>query len=271
MFKGAERTKFKGFELVTLLSTQPYRSSLKVLEEQLLRLATTARGWGDSEVDHMRSVFKIEPFFEATAMVLVFRDGELVGTAGIDNSILSDRPCHHIIHLCSVNFRPELQRNGLVALLLIKLADHVLQHIPDNHFVSFTSISQSPLVYSIMSKLARTYPGRDHPPKSVIETAERVARKYDGHLTLEPQTLTLRNECDFFYKHVPYVADQKINQLFDEVLKISNGDVFVNVAVSKVALVLRKIERFRARIHNLEKKESTHATSAERTDIFVGL
>ncbi|OIQ31591.1 MAG: hypothetical protein BM562_06990 [Alphaproteobacteria bacterium MedPE-SWcel] len=251
--------RFQDHALVVLDRTDRYRAELAALEPDLLRLATFARGWNETHLGHMRRHFKIEPFYNASAMVLIFRGAELVGTAGVDTT-LSDRPAGvQLLHLCSVNFMPDLRNSGLVALLLVLLADHGLVGQPGSDQVYFTSISQSPLVYSLMSRIAPVHPdGKTSPPGDVVAVARQVVAKYDPHLALDPRNLTLRGECDFFYREMPYVADKAVNALFDSMLDVPAGDVFVNVARSTVADALGRIDRYRRRFAQ-SLKETAHA------------
>lgn len=255
MFEPARRMTFLEHELVILERTDRHRGDLAALEPDLLRLATFARGWDETHLDHMRRHFKIEPFYNASAMVLIFRAGMLIGTAGVDTTVPSGRAGVHVLHLCSVNVMPELRNSGLMALLLVLLADHALVGRPARDTVYFTSISQSPLVYSLMSHLAPVHPdGIDHPPEEVVRIARQVVEKYDPHLPLDARTLTLRGECDFFYRSLPYVADARINALFDTILDVPAGDVFVNVAGTTVAGALGRVDRYRKRFSHLLKE-----------------
>ena len=255
MFEGAEKLRFQDFELVVLRDTKPFRKDLKALEGELLELASYARGWEQKDLPRMRAVFKFEPFYLATSLVLVFQNTRLYGTAGVDVDFEVAPGQGHILHLCSVNLRKPLRNSALMARLFVLLADHILAKIPADHEIYFTSISQSPAVYSLISKIARLYPnGEEVPPDNVKDVARRVVAKYDPHLTLETDTLILRNECDFFYKDVPYVSDPKINGLFDRMLDIAAGDVFVNVAKSTVQRAVSKIDRYRNRGHAMERE-----------------
>ncbi len=252
MFDEAQRHHFQGFDLVILHDARSHRSELESLESALLELATYARGWDAKMLPRMRAVFKLEPFYYATSLVLAFRDDMLLGTAGIDTDFDEDDGRGHIIHLCSVNLRASLRNGGLMALLLVLLADHVLAKIPAHDDVYFTSISQSPLVYSVISKIAPLHPdGRTRPPADIVKVAQTVAAKYDGHLALETDTLVLRNECDFFYRDLPRVANRKINDLFERMLDIPQGDVFVNVGKCSAAEAISRISRYRKRFLNM--------------------
>lgn len=249
MFSGAERLRFLGFELVILKSTRPYRGDLAACREELLRLATFARGWGPEEVPRMREVFKVEPFYMATSLVLVFDRDRLCGTAGVDTDFQGGPIGPNIIHLCSVNLLDPLKHSGLAALLLVLLADHLISPLPREEAVYFTSISQSPLVYRLLARLADIHPnGRESAPPDVQDVARTVVAKYDPHISLEGDNLILRKECAFFYKRLPYVADPRVNHLFDSRLDIQRGDVFVNVGKSDVATAVSVIERYRRRV-----------------------
>ncbi|MTJ82370.1 MAG: hypothetical protein F8N37_15365 [Telmatospirillum sp.] len=252
MLDGAEKLRFHDCDLYLLRNARQFPDDMRRLEPDLLRLATLARGWGPDKLDHMRQVFKIDPFYNATAMALVFNGDNLVGTAGVDTDFDAGRNDRHIVHLCSVNMDRSLRNSGLIAQLFVILADQVLASLPPGDEVFFTSISQSPLVYSIMSKIAPLHPdGRSRPPAPIVDVAGRVVAKYDPHLELEPDTLVLRRECDFFYRDVPYVSDTRINALFDSLLDIAAGDVFVNVGRTDVAGALSKIGRYQKRAAQL--------------------
>ena len=80
------------------------------------------------------------------------------------------------------------------------------------------------------------------------EVARVVAARYDPHIPLDAARLVLRNECDFFYRQVPYVADSQINALFDSELDIAGGDVFVNVGKTDAASARAAVERYRSRV-----------------------
>jgi hypothetical protein len=249
IFKGAERLRFHGVDLVVLKNARDYRDELIACHEQLLRLATFSRGWGEAEIPRMREVFKIEPFYRATSLVLAFDRDQMCGTAGVDADFANGSGEPPILHLCSVNLLPALRNSGVTALLFVLLADHLLTPMPAGGNVYFTSISQSPLVYRLLARLGDVHPnGRDKAPADVQRVARTVVAKYDAHIPLDAENLILRNECEFFYKKVPYVADQQINAMFNTKLNISGGDVFVNVGKSKVADTISFIDRYRKRV-----------------------
>lgn len=249
MFSGAERLRFHGFELVLLKRARAYRGELAACREELLRLATCARGWGLEEVPRMREVFKVEPFYMATSLVLVFDRDRLCGTAGVDMDFRRGPTGPNIVHLCSVNLLDPLKHSGIAALLLVLLADHLLSSLPQDEAVYFTSISQSPLVYRLLGRLCDLHPnGRETAPPDVQDVARAVVAKYDSHIPLDADNLILRKECAFFYKRLPYVADPRVNRLFDSRLDIQRGDVFVNVGKSDVATAVSAIDPYRRRV-----------------------
>lgn len=249
MFNGARRLRFQGLELVVLERTAEHREELARCHEDLLRLATLSRGWGLEALPHMRKAFKIEPFYRATSLVLVFEAGRLCGTAGVDTGFSDAPPGSSMIHLCSVNLLAPLKHGGLAGVFMLLLRDELLAGLPPEQPIYFTSISQSPLVYRLLARLAHVYPnGEELPPGDVRHVARAVAAKYDPGMHLDEEGLILRNECAFFYKEVPYVADRRINTLFDAKLDMALGDVFVNVGKTRVGAAQAAIDRFRGRL-----------------------
>lgn len=249
MFESARRLRFQGYEIVVLASTREYRNELAELHEDLLSLATFARGWGPEALPRMRQVFKIEPFYRATSLVLVFDGPRLSGTAGVDNDFAAQRGDAAIFHLCSVNLLDPLKKTGLPALFILLLADELLCRLTPDQPVYFTSISQSPQVYRLLGRLAKVYPdGGTAPPADVREIARIVAAKYDPHVEFDAERLVLRNECDFFYKELPYVADASLNALFDRELNLRGGDVFLSVAKCRAGEAGAAAERYRRRL-----------------------
>lgn len=249
MFNGAPRLRFHGCDVIVLTNTSDYRDQLDSCREDLLRLATFARGWGPEELPRMREVFKIEPFYRATSLALVFRDGRLCGTAGVDTDFGLGSETPAILHLCSVNLLDQLKNSGFPALFMLLLSDALLERLAPGQAVYFTSISQSPLVYRMLSRLARVFPdGRQRPPADVRNVARIVAAKYDPDVPLDADRLVLLGECDFFYRQLPLVADARINALFDAELDISRGDVFVNVGKTSVAAARAVAEKYRHRV-----------------------
>jgi hypothetical protein len=250
MFDGARRIRFRGLDLVVLKSASNHRAQLARYRDDLIRLATYARGWGPEAVGPMGETFKIEPFFRATSLVLVFDRGRLCGTAGVDSDFSMQQHDGAIFHLCSVNLLEDLRHNGLTAFFILLLVDELLTALPASQTVYLTSISQSPQVYRLLSRLAHVFPdGRQSPPADVRHVARAVAARYDPHITLDEDRLILRNECAFFYRDFPTVADADVNALFAAELDVAAGDVFVNVGKTKAAAARRAAERYRTRIH----------------------
>ncbi|MER9680388.1 hypothetical protein NKJ23_13795 [Mesorhizobium sp. M0184] len=257
MFNGARRLRFQGLDLVVLPRAGEHRSQLDAQRDALLKLATLARGWGSEEVPRMREVFKLEPFHRATSLVLVFDQGRLCGTGGVDANFAECPPDVTILHLCSLNLLDEQKRTGLAALFMLLLGEELLAPLPAHRPVYFTSISQSPLVYRLLTRLAKVYPdGRSTPPDDVREVARVVAARYDPHIPLDADRLVLRNECDFFYRQVPYVADSRVNALFDSELDIAAGDVFVNVGKTDAGSARAAVERYRGRFPKMPEAHS---------------
>jgi hypothetical protein len=249
MFEGARQLRFQGLDLVILGNAAEHRAELSGYHDDLLRLATLARGWELDAVPHMRRVFKLEPFYRATSMVLIFNHGQLCGTAGVDTDFAAAVPGSAIVHLCSLNLLEALKHSGVVGVFMLLLRDELLASLPPRQPVYFTSISQSPLVYRLLARLGHVYPNDgETPPEDVRQAARAVTSKYDPGMELDEDGLVLRGECAFFYKNVPYVADRRINALFDARLDMALGDVFVNVGKTRVDAARDAIDRYRRRI-----------------------
>ncbi|AXS41682.1 hypothetical protein [Breoghania sp. L-A4] len=259
MFTGAERIPFRRYELVILRDAKAYRNELRALEDEILTIATLSRGWDGSHVARMRAIFKISPLYLATALALVFEDGVFKGIAGCD----TDFDCGPgsgingtIVHLCSMNFSRDIQGTGLLSFLFLALLEQISGLVARHgDTVYVTSISQSPLVYSMLGKLAHVYPNaRDIPPPDVIRVARAVVDKYDPDVTFEPENLILRNECDFFYNPLPQAPDRRINDFVRSKLDIAAGDVFVPVGRSSAARLNAYGARFRARFASRQQE-----------------
>lgn len=260
MFDGARRLRFQDLDLVILGNAADHRAELDRYHDDLLRLATLARGWDLDAVPHMRRVFKIDPFYRATSMVLIFRRGRLCGTAGVDTDFAAAVPGSAIVHLCSLNLLDTLKHSGVVGVFMLLLEDYLLAALPSRQPVYFTSISQSPLVYRLLARLGHVYPNDDEaPPADVRRVARAVVARYDPGMALNEEGLILRGECAFFYKRVPYVADRRINALFDTRLDIAGGDVFVNVGKTDAGAARDAIDRYRRRIEPMMEAPRTHA------------
>lgn len=249
MFHGAERLTYRDHEIVVLVDAARWRDELEGLEETILGIATRSRGWGDDQLPRMRAIFKIYPLYLATSLALIFRGKRLVGIAGCDTDF-APVGGGRIVHLCAMNFLPEIQRNGVLALLMLVMIERVLSRLPSGDgTLYFTSISQSPLVYALLAKISHLYPNwSEVPPPDVIEAGTAVVAKYDADVAFEPERLILRGECDFFYRDLPDAPDARINAFVRNELDIGAGDVFVPVGRSSrhqlEAYARRFAERF---------------------------
>src|SRR5687768_5957254 len=90
---------------------------LEGLREDVLRVAAASRGWEEpAAIEFFRKTFKIEPLFSVQALVLMRKDGRLVGLAGAVNDWKTD--AGSIVHLCSLGLLPEVQGRGFLPVML---------------------------------------------------------------------------------------------------------------------------------------------------------
>ena len=223
----------QGFEIeVVPEGCRRYPELLESIQEQVLRIATFSRGWDEQSLDHMRTYFKLGPLYEANSLVLIKKNDTLVGLVGSVNDWRVDG--RSLIHLCSLGLLPSAQRRGFLPVLLGILWTITLRRPEINEDFRqgrsyISAITQSPYLYAALHKLFDLYPSPDHPfvPAEVRGLARAVVNRFDEELQLEEETLTLRNECRFFYQKTPYSTSRELNLFCDQNLNYRNGDVFV--------------------------------------------
>jgi hypothetical protein len=216
------------------------------LREQVLALAAGSRGWDEPQhLEFFRRTFKIEPFYEATALALVRQRGVLVGMAGSVNDWQVDEGS--IVHLCTLGFLPRIQGRGLLPVLMALLWQATLRKPSvrrdfERGRLFLTAITQSPYILWFMSRLSELFPGPDRqaPTDEEQRVARRVAQRFDGHLDFDDRTFILRNECEFRYRRLPRSLDRRLNRFCDRSLRYDQGDVFVVVGRADQA----KVEAF---------------------------
>jgi hypothetical protein len=213
----------------------------------VLHIATRSRGWEDPDAERrFKEHFKIDPLFQASALALLRKAGQLVGIAGcvrnwrIGNSSL--------VHMCSLGFLPTIQSRGLLRMLMGLLwevcwNDPTFRNDANAGTAYATAITQSPFLMAYFDHLFELYPS---PDRAIIDTvadvAQAVVDRFDPHLHLERDTLVLRNEAQFFYKQRPYSGNERINAFCDRTLRYEEGDVFVavgRVIADRIEQVLR--------------------------------
>ena len=94
-----------------------------------------------------------------------------------------------------------------------------------------TAITQSPYLLAMLDNLFSIFPSplRIHPESAELSVAQSVVERFDPHLTLEPETFVLRNECSFSYRRRPRSLQREWNAYCERVLRYDAGDVFVAV------------------------------------------
>lgn len=227
------------------------------LREQVLTLAAASRGWDEPQhLELFRRTFKIEPFYEATALALVRQEGMLVGLAGSVNDWQVDEGS--IVHLCTLGFLPRIQGRGLLPVLMALLWQATLREPSvrrdfERGRLFLTAITQSPYILWFMSRLSELFPGPDRQAPTAEEqrVARQVAQRFDGHLELDDRTFILRNECEFRYRRLPKSLDRRLNRFCERSLRYDQGDVFVAVGRAERAKVEAFLGQVRAAFGDL--------------------
>lgn len=253
LFPYSYSVSFQDFELeIAENDVYKFPDLLNEIRDEVFEIAARSRGWETEEGRAlMRRNFKIGPLYEANGLVLIRRDGRLVGLAGsVNNWHLQDKS---IVHLCSLGLLPEIQNRGFMQALLglmwiVSWQDEVLRSNYVSQKVYVSAISQSPYVLAFLHKLFDVYPSpyRLAPDDDMLAVAKLVVERFDPALTLEQATFVLRNECKFFYKRAPKSADRRINQFCGQNLRYDEGDVFVMVG----RVIPGKVEHYISRLND---------------------
>jgi hypothetical protein len=270
-FPDSARCRYREFELELLereASRHPER--LARLRQEVLHIAARSRGWDTAEaLEAMRHSFKIGPLFEVNALALIRREGTLVGLMGAVNNWHVDG--RSIIHLCSLGLLPEAQNRGfmqaLLALLwLVSARDEYLARSYREGHAFVSAITQSPYVIAFLSRVFDTYPSRERsvPEPEMVEVARAVARRFDRDVPLDPDTLVLRNECEFRYRNTPWSLNREVNDLCRRRLRIDQGDVFVVVGRAEPARLDSLVASVRRRYPELFQTLVAHSPSVRQ-------
>ncbi len=235
LFPNSFGFSYKDFEIeVVPEGCRRFPEVLESIQEQVLYVATRSRGWDEQGLEHMRAHFKLGPLYQANALVLIRRNGKLVGLGGSVNDWQVQQGS--LVHLCSLGLLPDAQRRGFLPVLLGILWTLTL-HRPEvrsdfrNGRAFITAITQSPYLYDMLHRMFDLYPSPDHPavPPEIQIVARAVVKRFDEELELDDEHLILRNECRFFYQRTPYSRNRALNSFCDRSLNYRQGDVFVLV------------------------------------------
>lgn len=227
--------------------------AIRRLGRGVLDVAARCRGWTTpAEIEEFARVFKLQGLLDADALALLWRDGRLTGVAGMVYRLPLDRGA--IVHLCSVGFLPEAQNRGFMPTLFGLLWDVIgqLRRLAEPYRageVYLTAITQSPYLMGFLSAVSdlRPAPGSPPPDARTLEVARVVHERFDPDVPLDPRTLVLREECEFFYRKIPYGTDQEINRFCDRQLRYAAGDTFLAVGRVDPAVVDRLVEMVQRR------------------------
>lgn len=236
LFPGSRVAHLRNYDLEVVPSgLRRHRDLVDTLRADVLEIATRSRGWDDdASRDEMARHFKLGPLYEASAVALLREQGRLVGIAGTVNDWEVEEGS--IVHLCSVGFMPSVQGQRLMPVLMgllwaVSLQDERLRRSYANGRLFVTAITQSPFLITYLGALFDAQPSPYRPVIDPVaaQIARRVVDRFDPELTLDPETLTLKDECRFFYRRLPYGPDPRVNAFCNESLRYDRGDVFVVV------------------------------------------
>lgn len=218
------------------------------LSPSVLHIAACSRGWTTpAEIAELSLTFKLQGLLDADALALVWREGRLVGVAGMVYRLPLERGA--IVHLCSVGFLPEAQNRGFMPTLFGLLWE-VISRLPRlagpyrSGEVYLTAITQSPYLMGFLAAVSELQPapGRPPPDARTLEVARVVHERFDPEIELDRRTLVLREECEFFYRKVPYGTSREINQFCDSRLRYAAGDTFLAVGRVDPQVIDRLVE-----------------------------
>ncbi|MBI2910352.1 MAG: hypothetical protein HYX92_22130 [Chloroflexi bacterium] len=235
---------------------------LDQIREQVLNVAALSRGWDDPQgSETLRRNFKIGPLYEANALMLIRRNGSLVGLVGSVNNWHVDSGDKTIVHMCCLALQPEVQNRGflqvsMALLWLISQQNDVLRRNYSRQRVYISAITQSPYILAYLQSMFDVYPSpyRARATPDMTNVAQRVARRFDEHVAFDPSTFILRKECNFFYKRIPYSSNPDINHFCDQNLRYDQGDVFVvigNVIPSNIDSYIQVVSKRYADLFNI--------------------
>ena len=252
-FPNSFAVSHRGFEVEVVVSgCRDNPTLLGSLEEEVLEIAARSRGWIDDQgIRQLRAHFKLGPLYDANSLVLIRRNGKLVGLAGTVNDWHLGG-CS-ILHVCSLGLLPEVQLQGFLPVLMAMVFVHASE---DSRYTDslqrggafVTAITQSPYLYAMFHRICNLHPSPDVAsiPKCIQDVAQGVVARFDPEHHLDREHLILRNECRFFYKKTPYSVNRKLNAFCDRNLSYRDGDVFVLVGALSEQAVTRYISRISA-------------------------
>lgn len=216
---------------------------LGLIRDDVIELAARSRGWEAAEdIEHFRRVFKLESLYSADALALVWRGEQLVGLAGMVHSLPAREGS--VLHLGSLGLLPAAQRRGILPTLFSLLWEVVLDipRLRDDHRrgrLFLTGITQSPFIVAFYAAVTDLHPAPDgsRPDQLSTEIAELVVKHFDPQVAFDPSTFVLAEECDFFYRRIPYSTDRAVNRLCDNRLRYAAGDTFVLVGRARAETI----------------------------------
>jgi hypothetical protein len=247
LLPGSALATYQGFQVeLHTGSASRHPELLAQVREDVLEVAARSRGWTEpGQIASFGQVFKIEPLFHADGLALVWRHGRLVGLAG---TAYEPPPPGGglVLHLCSLGLLPQAQNRGFLPTLFSLLWDVVdgLPGVEDAYRrgrVYLTAITQNPFIVAFLGQVSDLYPapGRAAPDPDMVAVAHRLADRFAPGVSFDPGSFVLRNECEFFYRKIPYSADRRVNAYCDARLRYHEGDTFVLVGRARRTAVAR--------------------------------
>jgi len=205
------------------------RVTKEMLFADVTRLVANARGWyAQSEIDELRKTYKFNPFLVADMICIARREDEVCGLCTFRYFDVDGEP---VMHVSNSSMSPELQGKNVMTYMafagLAKARSRLGEGAPPRQWV--TLITQNPVVYGIFSSRGDIYPSvsGQPTPDDAKKVAGYIANVFVPQVKLDPETLILRNECQFFYNETPRWKDARVNEWFDTNLRYREGDTIV--------------------------------------------
>ncbi|MCC6554904.1 MAG: hypothetical protein IT372_18175 [Polyangiaceae bacterium] len=207
------------------------RLTREMLFDHTIEIVARARGWQEpADMAKIRESYKFEPMMTANLIFVVRRQDQVSGILSVKFLSCDGEP---IIHLSNGSLLPGRQGSGVMTPVgLSAISRYNARLAPEGKTCRYlTGITQSPVVYGLLSTHGTMYPrlSSEPAPEPIKKMARYIAREFNPGLPFDEDRFILRNECQFFYKVVPRWRDPKVNEFFDSSLRYYEGDVFVVV------------------------------------------
>jgi len=219
--------------IVDVIDADECRDQLtrETLFDHTIDIVARARGWQEpDDLAKLRASYKFGPMLSANLIFIVRQQEQVTGLCSV-RFLNCDGEA--ILHLSNASLLPGQQGNGVMMMVgLSALSRYNARLARQGKICQYaTCITQSPVVYKVLSAHGTVYPrlSSEPAPESIKKIARYIAHAFNPGLPFDENRFILRNECQFYYKVIPRYRDPKVNDLFDSSLRYYEGDVFVLV------------------------------------------